>query len=68
MSLYPYKKKVIPYLDRIINDAKESSSVKHYIFRQRGKNNRREHDIFGLQAGYFKEIISSENKNKSFGS
>ena len=23
MSLYPIKKKVIPYLDRIINDAKE---------------------------------------------
>ena len=58
----PYKKKVIPYLDRIINDAKESSSVNTIYLDKEEKIIGENTDIFGLQAGYFKEITSSENK------
>ena len=58
----PYKKKVIPYLDRIINDAKESSSVNTIYLDKEEKIIGENTDIFGLQAGYFKEITSSGRK------
>tara|TARA_B100000700_G_scaffold308553_1_gene386437 strand:- start:422 stop:1252 length:831 start_codon:yes stop_codon:yes gene_type:complete len=58
----PYKKKVIPYLDKIINDANESKSVNTIYCNQEGNLIGENTDIFGLQAGYFKEIINPENK------
>ena len=58
----PYKQKIIPFVDRLINDAKETNSV-NTIFLDKtntlvGENT----DVFGLQVAYLKEIVNTENK------
>ena len=58
----PYKQKIIPFIDKLINDAQHTSSV-NTIFLDNddvvvGENT----DVFGLQAAYLKEIINAENK------
>ena len=58
----PYKQKIIPFLDQLVNDAKSTNSV-NTIFLDNsnilvGENT----DVFGLQAAYLKEIIDAKNK------
>ena len=58
----PYKQKVIPFLDKLVNDAKESGSV-NTIFLDKDNNIVGENtDVFGLQAAYLKEIVNAETK------
>jgi len=61
----PYKQKIIPFLGKIVNDAKETFSV-NTIFLDDNKNVIGENtDVFGLQAGYFKEILNNEGSDKN---
>ena len=50
----PYKQKIIPFIDQLVNDAKSTNSVNTIV----GENT----DVFGLQAAYLKEITNVENK------
>tara|TARA_Y100000996_G_C22533997_1_gene647641 strand:- start:586 stop:1407 length:822 start_codon:yes stop_codon:yes gene_type:complete len=58
----PYKQKIIPFLDRLINDAKITNSVNTIYLDETktvvGENT----DVFGVQAAYLKEITNSEKK------
>ena len=58
----PYKRKIIPYLSKVINDAKDSKSVNTVYLEGNdvvGENT----DVYGFQAGYLKEIIYPKNNN-----
>ncbi len=57
----PYKQKIIPFVDQLVNDAKSTNSVNTIYLKDDnviGENT----DVFGLQAGYLKEINNSKNK------
>ena len=58
----PYKQKIIPFIDKLINDAQHTNSVNTIFLNNDniviGKNT----DVYGLQAAYLKEISSTENK------
>ena len=58
----PYKQKIVPYVDVLVNDAEKTSSVNTvYLDIQNtiiGENT----DVYGLQAAYLKEIENSSNK------
>ena len=52
----PYKQKIIPYLDKMVNDAKATSSV-NTVYLDNNKTVIGENtDVFGLQAAYLKEV------------
>ena len=59
----PYKQKIVPHLDILINDAEITSSVNTlYLDEQKtlvGENT----DVFGVQAAYLKEMENTLNKN-----
>jgi shikimate dehydrogenase len=58
----PFKQKIINQTDKIINDAEITGSVNTILFDNGniiGENT----DVFGLQAGYLKEIDNSINKS-----
>ncbi len=58
----PYKQKVIPYIDKLVNDAKLTNSVNTIFLDNNdvliGENT----DVYGLQAGYLKELTDAKNK------
>ena len=58
----PYKQKIIPHLDSIINDAKETNSVNTLYLDNNNKLIGENTDVFGLQAAYLKEIDNSLKK------
>ena len=58
----PYKQKIIPLIDKLVNDAKHTNSV-NTVFLNKTKTLIGENtDVFGLQAAYLKEITNGENK------
>ena len=61
----PYKQKIVPHLNRLVNDALTTNSVNTiYLDDKRaliGENT----DVFGLQAAYLKEVDNS-SKKKNF--
>ncbi len=60
----PYKKKVIPFLHKIVNDAKLTGSV-NTIFKDEENNLIGENsDVYGLQAGYLNKIVDNEKRGK----
>ena len=58
----PYKQKVIPFIDRLVNDAENTKSVNTIFLDEDNLLIGENTDVFGLQAGYLKEIINPENK------
>ena len=58
----PYKQKVIQHLDILINEAKETNSVNTIYLNNAGQVVGDNTDVFGLQAGYLKEINSANKK------
>jgi|TARA_B110000881_G_C18556753_1_gene507391 shikimate dehydrogenase len=56
----PYKQKVIPFIEKKINDAEESGSVNTIYLNKEEKIIGENTDVYGLQAAYFMEIM--ENK------
>ena len=59
----PYKQKIVPHLDILINDAELANSVNTLYIDDRGQLVGENTDVFGLQAGYLKEINSSNKKS-----
>ena len=60
----PFKKSVIPFLTKTINDANETHSV-NTIFLDKEDNLIGENtDVFGFQAGYLQTLSDQDKKNK----
>lgn len=59
----PYKQRIVPHLDYLINDAKITSSVNTLYLDDNGNAVGENTDVFGLQAAYLKEVdMASEKK------
>ena len=58
----PYKQKVIPYVDKLVNDAKLTNSVNTIYLDNNNVLIGENTDVYGLQAGYLKELADSKNK------
>mgnify|MGYP001396907378 FL=1 len=58
----PYKQKIIPFIDELINDAKSTNSVNTIFLNDSGVLVGENTDVFGLQAAYLKEIPQAQNK------
>tara|TARA_Y100000591_G_C21795951_1_gene679335 strand:+ start:623 stop:1444 length:822 start_codon:yes stop_codon:yes gene_type:complete len=55
----PYKQKIVPYLDILVNDAEITNSVNTLHIDDRGYVIGENTDVFGLQAAYLKELDNS---------
>ena len=60
----PYKKSVIPFLSKTINDANETHSVNTIMLDKNNDVIGENTDVFGFQAAYLKSISNQEKKNK----
>tara|TARA_E500000178_G_scaffold325004_1_gene351985 strand:+ start:1700 stop:2530 length:831 start_codon:yes stop_codon:yes gene_type:complete len=60
----PYKKSVIPFLSKTINDANETHSVNTIMLDENDNLVGENTDVFGFQAAYLKSIPNQEKKNK----
>ena len=58
----PYKQKIIPFVDQLINDAKSTNSVNTILLDDNNVVVGENTDVFGLQAAYLKEITNANNK------
>ncbi len=58
----PFKQKIVPFLDQLINDAKYTNSVNTVYLDESNSIIGENTDVFGLQAAYLKEIDNIENK------
>ena len=58
----PFKQKIINHLNKIINDAEQTGSVNTILLDTDGSIIGENTDVFGLQAGYLKEIDNNLNK------
>ncbi len=58
----PFKQKIIPFLDNLINDAKSTNSVNTILLDDTGALVGENSDVFGLQAAYLKGIPDAQNK------
>ncbi len=52
----PYKQKIVPYLDILVNDAEITSSVNTIYLNEKNTVVGENTDVFGLQAAYLKEV------------
>ena len=52
----PYKQKIVPYLDILVNDAEITSSVNTLYLKEQNTVVGENTDVFGLQAAYLKEV------------
>ncbi len=59
----PYKQKIIPLLDKLINDAKSTHSVNTVYLDEKDTLVGENTDVYGLQAGYLKSLVKAENKS-----
>ena len=58
----PYKKKIVPYIDILVNDAETTSSVNTIFLDEKGTLVGENTDVFGLQAAYLKEVDDISKK------
>jgi len=58
----PYKQAVIPYLDAIIDDAKETLSVNTIALNEKGKVVGSNTDVYGLEQGFLNKINNQNLK------
>ena len=58
----PFKQKIIPYLEQLVNDAKITNSVNTVFLDNNNVLIGENTDVFGLQAAYLKEISNAANK------
>ena len=59
----PYKQKIVPHLDVIVNDADVTSSVNTVYLNENGAVIGENTDVSGLQAAYLKELDAASNKS-----
>ncbi len=60
----PYKKTVIPFLTKTVNDANDTHSVNTIMLDENNNLVGENTDVFGFQAAYLKSIPNQEKKNK----
>ena len=60
----PYKKLVIPFLSKTINDARETHSVNTIMMNENNELVGENTDVFGFQAAYLKLLSKNEKVNK----
>ena len=60
----PYKRFVIPFLSKTVNDANETHSVNTVLLDDNSNLIGENTDVFGFQAAYLKSLSNSEKKNK----
>ncbi len=60
----PYKRSVIPFLSKIVNDATQTHSVNTILLDENESIIGENTDVFGFQAAYLKSISELEKKNK----
>ena len=53
----PYKQRIVPHLDYLVNDAKITSSVNTLYLDDKNNTVGENTDVFGLQAAYLKEVV-----------
>ena len=58
----PFKQKIIPFVDKLVNDAQNTNSVNTIYLDDTNSIVGENTDVFGLQAAYLKEINNTENK------
>ncbi len=58
----PYKQKIVPFLDILINDAEITSSVNTLYLDDKENIIGENTDVFGLQAAYLKELENASKK------
>ena len=58
----PYKQKIVPYLDILVNDAEVTRSVNTIYLDKNGGLVGENTDVYGLQAAYLKEVDSASQK------
>ena len=58
----PYKQKIVPYVDVLVNDAEKTSSVNTVYLDDQNTTIGENTDVFGLQAAYLKEVDNAQNK------
>ena len=58
----PYKQKIVPHLDALVNDAEATNSVNTLYLNKKGIVVGENTDVYGLQAAYLKEIDNSSKK------
>ena len=58
----PYKQKIVPHLDILVNDAETTSSVNTIYLDSKNTVVGENTDVFGLQAAYLKEVDNISNK------
>ncbi len=56
----PFKQLVIPFLDKLVNYAKETNSVNTVYLNSENLVVGDNTDVFGIQAGYFNQIINEK--------
>ena len=58
----PYKQKIIPFVDQLVNDAKYTHSVNTILLDKTNTLIGENTDVYGLQAGYLKKIANADKK------
>lgn len=58
----PYKQRIVPHLDYLVNDAKITSSVNTLYLDEKNNTVGENTDVFGLQAAYLKEVDKASEK------
>ena len=58
----PYKQKIIPFIDKLVNDAMSTNSVNTILLDDTNTLVGENTDVYGLQAAYLKEISDVRNK------
>ena len=61
----PYKQKIIPFLNEIVNEAKETNSVNTVYLNNKNEIIGENTDVYGVQAAYLKEVVGENIKNQS---
>ena len=62
----PYKQEVVPYLDVIINDAKETSSINTIYLNSENKIVGENTDVYGFEESFVKKLDSENLHEKNF--
>ena len=58
----PYKQKIVPHIDILVNDAQNTSSVNTLYLDDQTRIVGENTDVFGLQAAYLKELDNAVKK------
>jgi len=61
----PYKQKIIPFVDKLVNDAEKTKSVNTIYLDQDNNIVGENTDVYGLQSGYFKQLINKNSNRKT---